>query len=142
MPARADLSYTTGHSACIETHMAKLIFKLKSVSDDEAEDIKNLLSENKIDFYESPAGNWGISMHALWLNDEAQYPQAKQLIDEYQLKRSQRIRQETQQKIDEGEIETFYQRIVSRPFQFIILIAIILFILYLSVMPFLNIGQV
>jgi len=121
--------------------MARLIFKLKSVSYDEADDIKKLLSENKIDFYESPAGNWEISLHALWLNDEAQYIQAKQLIDEYQLKRSQRIRLETQQKIDKGEYETFFQRLSKRPVQIIFYLAIILFILYLSIMPFLEIGK-
>lgn len=121
--------------------MAKLIFKLKSVSYDEADDIKNLLTENKIDFYESPAGNWEISMHALWLNDEAQYTQAKQLIDEYQVKRSQHIRLETQQKIDQGEHETFIQRLFNKPIQFFITLAIIIFILYFSIMPFLEIGQ-
>jgi len=121
--------------------MAKLIFKLKSVSDDEAEDIKNLLSENEIEFYESPAGNWEISMNALWLNDEAQYAQAKQLIDEYQVKRSQRIRLETQQKIDLGEHETFSQRLFNKPVQIFIILAIIIFILYFSIMPFLELGQ-
>ena len=121
--------------------MAKLIFKLKSVSYDEADDIKNLLTENKIDFYESPAGNWEISMHALWLNDEARYTQAKQLIDEYQVKRSQRIRLETQQKIDQGEYETFIQRLFNKPIQVFITLAIIIFILYFSIMPFLGIGQ-
>jgi hypothetical protein len=121
--------------------MAKLIFKLKSVPDDEADDIKILLAENKIDFYESPAGNWGISMHALWVNDELQCDQAKQLIDEYQRERSQRIRQEKQQRIEEGEFETFFQRLLSRPIQFLALLAIILFVLYLSIMPFLQIGQ-
>jgi hypothetical protein len=121
--------------------MAKLIFKLKSVPDDEADDIKNLLAENKIEFYESPAGNWEISMHALWLNDEAQYAQAKQLIDEYQVRRSQRIRLETQQKIEQGEHETFIQRLLNKPVQFLITLAIIVFILYFSIMPFLEIGQ-
>jgi len=121
--------------------MARLIFKLKSVSDDEAEDIKNLLSENEIEFYESPAGNWEISMNALWLNDEAQYAQAKQLIDEYQVKRSQRIRLETQQKIDLGEHETFSQRLFNKPVQIFIILAIIIFILYFSIMPFLELGQ-
>ncbi len=121
--------------------MAKLIFKLKSVPNDEADDIKNLLTENKIDFYESPAGNYEVSLHALWVKDEAQCIQAKQLIDEYQLKRSQRIRLETQQKIDKGEFETFFQRILNRPVQFIIHLAIILFILYVSIMPYLEIGQ-
>jgi hypothetical protein len=121
--------------------MAKLIFKLKSVSDDEADDIKNLLAENTIEFYESPAGNWEISMHALWLNDEGQYAQAKQLIDEYQVRRSQRIRLETQQKIEQGEHETFIQRLLNKPVQFLITLAIIVFILYFSIMPFLEIGQ-
>jgi len=121
--------------------MAKLIFKLNSVSCDESDDVKNLLTENKIEFYESPAGNWAISMHALWLNDEAQYAQAKQLIDEYQIKRSERIRLETQQKIDQGEHETFIQRIFDKPVQFFIALAIIILILYFSIMPFLEIGQ-
>jgi len=121
--------------------MARLIFKLKSVPDDEADDIKNLLSENEIEFYESPAGNWEISMNALWLNDEAQYAQAKQLIDEYQVKRSQRIRLETQQKIDLGEHETFSQRLFNKPVQIFIILAIIIFILYFSIMPFLELGQ-
>lgn len=118
--------------------MARLIFKLKSVSDDESDDIKNLLSENNIDFYESPAGNWEISLHALWIHDDAQYAQAKQLIDEYQVERSQRIRLETQQKIDQGDHETFIQRLSNKPVQFIIILVFIVFILYFSIVPFLN----
>ncbi len=121
--------------------MAKIIFRLQSVSNDEADDIKNLLTENKIDFYESPAGNWGISMHALWLNDDSQYHQAKQLIDDYQQKRSRRIRLETQQKIEKGEYETFLQRIINRPVQFLLTLVYILFILYFSIVPFLEIGE-
>jgi hypothetical protein len=121
--------------------MAKLIFKLKSVSYDEADDIKNLLTKNRIAFYESPAGNWEISMHALWLNDEAQYTEAKQLINEYQIERSQYVRQETQQKIDQGEYETFIQRLFNKPIQFFIPLAIVIFILYFSIMPFLEIGR-
>jgi hypothetical protein len=121
--------------------MAKLIFKLKSVSYDEADDIKNLLTKNRIAFYESPAGNWEISMHALWLNDEAQYTAAKQLINEYQIERSQYVRQETQQKIDQGEYETFIQRLFNKPIQFFIPLAIVIFILYFSIMPFLEIGR-
>ena len=81
-------------------------------------------------------------MHALWLNDETQCDQAKKLIDGYQLDRSERIRLEIQQKIDNGEYETFFQSLKSRPVQFIVILAIILFILYFSIMPFLEIGQV
>ena len=122
--------------------MSKLIFNLKSVPFDEADEVKNLLAENEIDFFESPPGNWGISVHALWLKDESQAILAKQLVDEYQLKRTERIRRETQEKIDNGEYETFFQRLLNRPAQFIISLAIILFILYLSIMPFFDLAQV
>ncbi|MDH5391920.1 MAG: DUF6164 family protein [Gammaproteobacteria bacterium] len=121
--------------------MAKLLFKLKNVFDDEADDIRQLLTDEQIDFYESPAGNWGISMHALWLNDETQYSDAKQLIDEYQLERSRRIQKEVQQQKADGEFETLLQRILHRPVQFLVYSAFILFMLYISIMPFLEIGQ-
>lgn len=121
--------------------MAKLLFKLKSVFDDEADDVRQLLTENDINFYESPAGNWGISMHALWLNDESQYEEAKKLIDEYQHERSIRVQKEIEQQRNNGEFETLLQRILNRPIQFIIYTAFILFILYISIAPFLEMGQ-
>ena len=121
--------------------MAKLLFKLKSVFDDEADDIKKLLEDNQIDFYESPGGNWGISMHALWLKDESEFIQARELIDDYQKERMQRIQEEVRQQRENGEFETFFQRIINRPVQFIIYAAFIIFLLYISIMPFLEIGQ-
>ena len=120
--------------------MSVQLFRLRNVPDDEAGEIRQLLSEHGIEFYETPAGNWGISVHALWLNDETQYARAKKLIEEYQLDRSQRVRLETQQKIEKGEYETFIQRIVNRPVQFLMTLAIILLILYLSIVPFLDFG--
>lgn len=122
--------------------MPKFIFNLKSVPYDEADDVKNLLAENNIEFFESPPGNWGVSVHALWLQDDAQRVQAKQLIKEYQLQRSEQLRLEIQQKRENGELETFLQRILSQPIQFIGMAAIIFLILYVSIMPFLEIGKV
>lgn len=120
--------------------MAKLIFKLQSVSDEEAQDIKSLLTEHHMDFYESPPGNWGISVHALWLHDESQQSQAKKLIEEYQQERSRRIKLETQQKIASGEYETFFKGLLNRPIQFILTLSFVLLILYLSIMPYLDIA--
>lgn len=121
--------------------MAKLLFKLKSVFDDEADEIRQLLSDNHIDFYESPAGNWGISVHAIWINNDSQYDQAKQLIDNYQQQRQARIQQEIAEQKARGEFESLPQRIARRPVEFILAIAFIIFILYISIMPFLGIGQ-
>jgi len=121
--------------------MAKLLFKLKSVFDDEADDIKKLLSDNQIDFYESPAGNWGISMHALWLKDESQFARARELIDGYQKERTQRVQEEVRQQRENGEFETVFQRIINRSIQSLIYLAFIIFLLYVSIMPFLEIGK-
>jgi len=121
--------------------MTKLIFNLKSVPFDEADDVKNLLTDNEITYFESPPGNWGISVHALWLNDESQAMLAKQLIDEYQLKRSQRMKLEMQEKIDNGDFETLFQRLFNRPVQSIVYLAIVLLILYFSIMPFFGMVQ-
>ena len=120
--------------------MAKIIFRLQSVSSDEADDVKNLLTDHGIEFYESPPGNWGISMHALWLNDDSQYDRAKRLIDDYQAQRIQRVRLEQQQLIDSGEHETFVRRLLQRPFQVLATVAVILLILYVSIMPFIDLG--
>jgi len=74
--------------------MSKQIFRLRNVPDDEAEEIRLLLREHGIEFYETPGGNWGISMPALWLNDENEHraEEAKALIEEYQEERAVRIR--------------------------------------------------
>ena len=47
--------------------MALLLFRLRNVPDDEADEVRHLLNENSIEFYETSAGNWGISMPAIWL---------------------------------------------------------------------------
>ena len=39
--------------------MATLLFRLRHVPDDEADDVRALLEENGIDFYETTPGNWG-----------------------------------------------------------------------------------
>ena len=42
--------------------MSKLLFRLRNVPDDEADEVRELLTQHSIEFYETGAGNWGISM--------------------------------------------------------------------------------
>jgi hypothetical protein len=42
------------------------------VPDDEAHEIRELLIDNDIDFYETSVGVFGISMPGLWLKNEEQ----------------------------------------------------------------------
>ena len=114
------------------------IFSLKNVPDDELEDIRDLLTENKIDFYETPGGNWGISMPAIWINDDSQSEQTKLLIDQYQLKRSARIRQEYEKLKREGKHQTLIEKIISDPIRSVIYILLSLGLIYISIKPFLT----
>ena len=74
--------------------MALLLFRLRNVPDDEADEVRHLLNENSIEFYETSAGNWGISMPAIWLRNDDDYDLAFSLLHQYQLSRSQRMRAE------------------------------------------------
>lgn len=116
--------------------MSVILFKLRNVPDDEAEEIRELLSSNNIEFYETPAGRWGISMEAIWLKDEALLEKAKSLIENYQAERYKKVRQEYEELKEQGEVETFIQRLSNRPLQTLFYVVFILIILYFVTMPF------
>ena len=60
---------------------------MRHVPEDEAREVRELLASNKIEFFETFAGNWGVSMPALWLIKKGQYKHARRLIDDYQQQR-------------------------------------------------------
>jgi len=64
--------------------MSALVFRLRNVPDDEAADIRALLERHKIGYFETTAGNWGISMPGIWVEDATDLEQARRIIDEYQ----------------------------------------------------------
>jgi hypothetical protein len=123
--------------------MSKQIFRLRNVPEDEAEEIRQLLREHGIDFYETPAGNWGISMPALWLNDENEHraEEAKGLIEQYQEERVLRIRREYEELKQQGNHRKLRDVFRERPFEFIFYLLIVALILYLSTKPFLDLGN-
>ena len=123
--------------------MSKQIFRLRNVPDDEAEEIRLLLREHGIEFYETPGGNWGISMPALWLNDENEHraEEAKGLIEQYQEERTVRIRREYEKLKQQGKHRRLSDAFRERPLEFIFYLLIIALILYLSTKPFLDFAQ-
>lgn len=68
--------------------MATLVFRLKYVPDEEAEEIRQLLTDHDISFYETSAGRWQISMAGLWVKDKEQALQAIELIKADQMERA------------------------------------------------------
>lgn len=117
-----------------------MLFRLRNVPDDEAEEIRELLSKHNIEYYETPAGRWGISMEAIWIKDESLLEEAKHLIEEYHQQRYHKVRQEYQELKEQGMVESFWQRIINRPFQMISYIVIIVTIIYFVTMPFLKLS--
>ncbi len=120
--------------------MAILLFKLHAVPDDEANDIRALLTENAIDYYETSAGNWGISMSGIWLRNHDQLAQARSLIDDYELARYQRARAEYEQLRAAGRHRTLLDMIKESPLRFLAYLTVIALILYFSIKPFLALG--
>ena len=121
--------------------MPILLFNLKGVPDDEAEEIRALLNSNGIDYYETPAGNWAASVPALWLNDESQRPLARLLIDQYQRERLIRVRAEYAQLKNEGKHRTILNLIREDPIRFVVYLAAIAAVVYFSTKPFMDIGK-
>lgn len=120
--------------------MARLLFKLNGVPEDEAHDIRELLDENRIDYYETPAGRWGISLAAIWLKDESQLQQATELIDHYQQQRFLHAREEYERRRREGRLESLLDRLRSQPLRMLLYLLAIAAVLYLTILPILQLG--
>jgi len=120
--------------------MSTIIFKLNNVPDDEADEVRELLTHHHIDFYETSAGRWGISLAAIWVKDDNLKQKARALIDNYQAGKILAVREEYASMQKEGQAETFISRIWQHPVQFIAILALILFILYISISPFVGLG--
>lgn len=121
--------------------MAVRLFKLRDVPDDEAEDVRLLLSEHDISFYETNSGGFSIGTAAIWLHDDEKLDQARVLIDEYQKRRSVEQQAEYEKLRAAGEQVTFFDRFREHPVMVIVLLLFSLFILYVSLSPFLSFGK-
>jgi hypothetical protein len=116
--------------------MAVLFFKLKNVPDDEAEDVRLLLHQQGIDFYETSAGNWGISMPAIWIRDELQLQQAKNLLSIYEVERAEQVKAEHETLLQAGQHKTILHSLIEQPVRFVVYLLLCAAIVYFSIVPF------
>ncbi|MBL4851983.1 MAG: hypothetical protein JKY90_06855 [Gammaproteobacteria bacterium] len=120
--------------------MSVRLMNLRSVPEDEAEEIRQLLTEQGFDFYETPGGRWGISSPGLWLRDESDLDSAKAVLENYQVERYQRVRAEYDELKKIGMQRTWIDMVVESPGRVIFYLAVVGFIVYFSIMPFLRFG--
>lgn len=112
--------------------MSTLVFRLKYVPDEEADEIRQLLAENDIAFYETTAGRWQISMAGLWVKDKEQAIKARQLIREDQIARA-----ETMRPISFGQwLLGYLQHARQNPAEAFFTLVAVLLILSVSILPF------
>jgi hypothetical protein len=116
--------------------MAKLLFKLNSVPEDEAEEVRALLAEAEIIFYETTSGILGLSFAAIWLKDEQQFELASDLIRNYQSERYTRVREHHQHLRESGQHVTRWQAFKQSPIRIPVAIVFVAILLYFSTVPF------
>jgi len=116
--------------------VSNLIFKLNSVPDDEAEEIRQLLENAEIPFYETDSGRWGLGFAAIWIKEKEFLDQAKQIINDYQQERYQRITSEHKAQEEAGEKISRIEFFMQTPIKFSLLIIFAVLLAYFTVAPF------
>jgi len=118
--------------------MAVLLFKLRNVPDDKVADVRQLLDGNDIPFYETTAGTWGVSMPGIWLHNDNRLAEARKLLDAYQANRQREARENYEKARASGTHRTVRMLVMESPLKVVLLLAALLFVLYLSIMPFMR----
>ncbi|WP_323815726.1 DUF6164 family protein [Cellvibrio sp. NN19] len=116
--------------------MARLLFKLAQVPADEAADIRALLDEHQIRYYETDAGFFRVGLDAIWLSDGNQEEQARELIRNYQAERVVRQQQNYAELVEAGQVPSVWQHFCAQPIRFIASAIAIVFVAGLTLLPF------
>lgn len=115
--------------------MARLLLNLRNVPEDEARDVRDLLEQHALEYYETPPSRWGISMGGIWLRMDDDYPRARQLLDSYQAERAASARAAYAEKKRAGQVETFAGVLRRRPGEVVAYTALAGAIIFLMLWP-------
>ncbi len=128
---------TRAHRATRLRAMRHLLLNLRDVPDDEADEVRALLAEHAIAFYETEPNRWGISAGGLWTRDADDAAKAKPLLADYQRERAERMREAHDQARRDGTAPTFWRSLRGQPVQVAAILFAIGCVLALSLWPFL-----
>ena len=115
--------------------MSKLLLNLRHVPDDEADDVRAMLADNRIEFYETKPSIWGISGGGIFVTDDAEIVEAKRLMAAYQEQRRTRVRAEYEAARQAGTAETFWTVLRDDPARVALVLVGIAFLLALVALP-------
>lgn len=115
--------------------MSKLLLNLRNVPDDELDDVRAMLDEHRIGFYETQPSRWGISYGGVWVTDDKDIAQAKRLMADYQSRRQARVRAEYSKAREEGSAETFMDVVREQPLRVLLTVVAVVVLLGLVALP-------
>ncbi len=113
--------------------MSKRVFDLRGVGTEEADSVRELLRSNDIAFYETPRAKFGFGAEAIWLNDRNQFFRARQLIDKYQAQREKDAANRANTK--QENLVAMWSKAKRNPLMALAFLAVLLFVVALSVLP-------
>ncbi|MCB8888407.1 DUF6164 family protein [Vreelandella malpeensis] len=116
--------------------MAHLLFRLRHVTDEEAQEVRALLFERGFDVYETQAGFFRLGVDAIWLRRDDQRDAAEGALDAYQKERQADQRRAFEQARARGENPTLWRRFMAHPVQVALTLAAVLVIVLLTLAPF------
>lgn len=116
------------------------LMNLRHVPDDEADEIRALFEKHRVDYYETPPSFWGISMGGFWVHDDEEAQRARALLDDYQARRQHRQREAWEQALRDGRGDGIWHQLIRRPVTVIAALVALVFILGISLAPFLRLG--
>ncbi len=121
--------------------MAAKLFSLRNVPDEEADGVRDLLRQHNIAFYETPPNAWGISAPIIWVEDPAQLARAKNLLERFQVEYTARASAaHAAQRVNQQQ-PTLLGTLLQHPLRTLGLLAFAGIIAYVSIVPFIELGQ-
>ena len=123
-------------SDIVRQRMAKLLLNLRYVPDDEADEVRALLDEHAIEYYETRPSMWGVSAGGIWVRHDDSAAAAKRLMAEYQERRRVKARGEYEAAKLAGAA-TFAAAFRAHPLRTAAILLGIALVLALSAAPFL-----
>lgn len=116
--------------------MPTLLMNLRQVPDDEADEIRELLTQSAVTFFETPPSRFGISAGSIWLGDDAQRERAVQLLAQYQQQRRERARDTLTEAQRAGHPATFWALLRSEPLRVVSALIVIVVLIGLCLLPY------
>ena len=120
--------------------MPRLLLNLRHVPDDEADEVRALLGERGIRFYETEPSRWGVSAGGIWISRDEDADAAERVVADYQRQRQRKARAEYEASKREGKAGTAWEAVRRNPLQAVAVLLGIAIVIALLALPFAMLG--